>query len=209
MVSAATGMPARPRRLATSPSWQRRRGPGQGPAAAARRCSRRWRRTASRAAAPGCRAPGVSACQKADAAGLVQLGHLGQASPLRPRVRAPSGNAGAVELLGAVAPASRPGRARRAPDRYRAGTTRLVTPPATAAASLGLERALVFVAGSRRRAARSIRPGATTQPRGVDRALGRRSRRARCRCRRSGRRRWPGRAGLVEAGWPGRSRGRS
>ena len=52
------------------------------------------------------------------------------------------------------------------------GQTRLVTPPATAAAISRFQHALCSWPGSRRRAARSTSPGATTQPLRIDHAVG-------------------------------------
>ena len=94
------------------------------------------RRVLQRApAAPACRRAARSACEKRDAAGVGELGHLGQRA--RPasftRQRADRIDARAVQRLGArgLSISTRPGSS--SGGSVSGGQARLVTPPATAA----------------------------------------------------------------------------
>ena len=140
--------------------------------AAARRCSRRSPRTAARAAAPACRAsahrPGRSRRSRPRSARPSRSAprRPGRASARRAGRRAPGrGFAGAelehLDQAGLVEHRVGVGRADQAG--HAAGDRR---------GELGLEQAVVLVAGLAQARARSTRPGATTRAAGVDRALG-------------------------------------
>ena len=170
-VSAITGTPGRPSRVATCAVVRDAVAPSDGvlraqphrEAERRRVLQRAQQHAACRRAArrPARRRRSRLRCSSAISVSALAL--RARASARRADRRAPGSRLRARNLSISTRPGSSSGGS------VSGGQARLVTPPATAAAISDSSVALYSKPGSRSRAARSTRPGATTRPRRVDR----------------------------------------
>jgi hypothetical protein len=145
-VSAATGTPDRPSRVATGPAGGHALAQPQRPAGAARRCSRRWLAYCSARCSTWVLASGTSACESRRSRPR-SAGHLGQHLALQAAGQRAQREHAATRSLRArnLSISTRPGSS--STGSVSGGQTRLVTPPGRGRGQLALEHAFVLVAG--------------------------------------------------------------
>src|SRR5450830_349096 len=164
MVSLITGTPDKPRRDASAPLWAMPPRPMWASWGRSQTVYPKVRAYCRARSSTVVSSMGSSAWAKPMQPASVSSAISVRALPFKPMVRAPSGCTWAWcrPLALCLSISTRPGSS--STGSVSGGHTRLVTPPATAAASSDFSMPSCSWPGSRRRTARSSKPGATTQP---------------------------------------------